>query len=122
PTALAGDDHYPVRYGKLSLTASAGGRSWSVREEVFNPARVHPFSPKEALPRRLYEGALVQCEGGLFAVMRSILTRMPKTYGLRRGGNPLQGYSFEPPFTEDSALARVPAAYLFNPSAEGEPV
>jgi hypothetical protein len=95
-------DRYPVPYSTLAVSANDGG-IYAVRETVLNPARAHPFDPGKAPARHLYEGAMTGTARGLFIVVRSNLTRMPKAFALERSAtNPslYEGHGIEAPFVD----------------------
>jgi hypothetical protein len=95
-------NRYPVHYSTLAVSANDGG-VYAVRETVRNPARAHPFDPGKAPARHLYEGAMTGTARGLFIVVRSNLTRMPKAFALERSAaNPslYEGHGIEAPFVD----------------------
>lgn len=109
------DVTFEVPYSEFALPAAPEGPCLPVKEQVFNPARRHPFRPDDGRVCHRYEGVLVHFGNEIFVLLKNVLTRLPKTYGLWRNERLLEGFRFEPPFTPGSDVTRTPERFVFRP-------
>ena len=113
--ARPGRSEYSVPYAGLTVAnKKSHPGAVSVTEDVYNPARVFPFERADGQPRHRYEGALLRLDPFVFAVLRNLLTRLPKAYRLFPSGTrDLLGQGLEPPFAT-SGITDSPDRFFFE--------